>query len=320
MLPRPTFHDVLKAKAILSHYLPRTPLHHYPSLSRMLGAEVYVKHENHLPTGSFKVRGGVNLLSQLSEKERRGGVIAASTGNHAQSVAYASRLFGVRALIVMPEGANPVKVEATRELGAEVQFYGRDFDEARAQVEALANERGYRYIHSANEPLLIAGVATNTLEILEEQPDLQVIIVPVGGGSGAAGACIVAKTINPQIQVIGVQSEKAPAAYRSWKEKRLVEDKSATFAEGLATRVGFELTQRILWKLLDDFILVSEAELKEAVVLMIEKTQNLAEAAGASALAAAHKIRRRLEGRRVALILTGANTSLEHLKEALATG
>lgn len=283
----------------------------------MLGAEVYVKHENHLPTGSFKVRGGVNLISQLSGKERRQGVIAASTGNHAQSVAYASQLFGARALIVMPEPANPVKVQATRELGAEVQFYGKDFDDARVHVEALARETGYRYIHSADEPLLVAGVATHTLEILEDQPDIQIIVVPVGGGSGAAGACIVAKTINPKIQVIGVQSENAPAAYRSWKEKRLVEDKTDTFAEGLATRVGFELTQSILGELLDDFILVSESELKQAMVLMIEKTRNLAEAAGASPLAAARKIPHRLEGRKVALILTGANTSLEQLKEAL---
>jgi len=209
------------------------------------------------------------LISRLSEDERRRGVIAASTGNHAQSVAFASKLFGVRALIVMPENSNPLKVLATKELGAEVIFHGKDFDEAREFAEELASKQNYRYIHSANEPLLIAGVATHTLEILEDLPNADVIIVPVGGGSGAAGASIVAKSVNPKIRVIGVQSEKAPAAFKSWKDGKLVTDKSGTFAEGLATRVGFELTQRILRRLLDDFVLVSEEEIRNAMIVMI---------------------------------------------------
>ena len=283
----------------------------------MLSADVYVKHENHLPTGAFKVRGGINLISRLSEDERRRGVIAASTGNHAQSVAFASKLFGVRALIVMPENSNPLKVLATKELGAEVIFHGKDFDEAREFAEELASKQNYRYIHSANEPLLIAGVATHTLEILEDLPNADVIIVPVGGGSGAAGASIVAKSVNPKIRVIGVQSEKAPAAFKSWKDGKLVTDKSGTFAEGLATRVGFELTQRILRRLLDDFVLVSEEEIRNAMIVMVEKTHNLAEAAGASPLAAAQRISSSLEGKKVVLILSGGNTSLQHLREAL---
>jgi len=195
------------------------------------------------------VRGGINLVSQLSDEERRRGVIAASTGNHGQSVAYAARLFGVQATIVVPEDANPGKVEAMRGLGAKIVFHGRDFDQARQHCEALAAQRGYRYIHSGNEPLLIAGVATETLEVLEDQPDIEVIIVPIGGGSGAAGACIAAKAINPAIQVIGVQAEKAPAAYRSWKERRLVEARMETAAEGLATRTAFALPQSILGRL-----------------------------------------------------------------------
>ncbi|TLY12919.1 MAG: threonine/serine dehydratase, partial [Thaumarchaeota archaeon] len=295
----------------------KTPLYHYASLNSMLSADVYVKHENHLPTGAFKVRGGINLISRLSEDERRRGVIAASTGNHAQSVAFASKLFGVRALIVMPENSNPLKVLATKELGAEVIFHGKDFDEAREFAEELASKQNYRYIHSANEPLLIAGVATHTLEILEDLPNVDVIIVPVGGGSGAAGASIVAKSVNPKIRVIGVQSEKAPAAFKSWKDGKLVTDKSGTFAEGLATRVGFELTQRILRRLLDDFVLVSEEEIRNAMIAMIEKTHNLAEAAGASPLAAAQRISSSLKGKKVVLILSGGNTSLQHLREAL---
>ena len=317
MLQRPTFNDVLKARQVINKYLRPTPLHPYPALSKMLGCDTYVKHENHQPVGAFKVRGGVNLVSQLSSEERQRGVIAASTGNHGQSVAYASRLFGVRAIIGVPEGANPGKVESMQNLGAEVIFHGRDFDDAREHVEALAQEYGYRYIHSGNEPLLIAGVGTYALEIVEDLPEVEVIIVPVGGGSGAAGVCTVAKAVNPTIEVIGVQSEKAPAGYRSWREKRLVEDKMETFAEGLATRTAFELPQRILWDLLDDFVLVSEEGLREATVLMLEKTHNLAEAAGAAPLAAALKIRDRLAGRKTVLVCSGGNISLQHLREAL---
>ena len=190
----------------------------------MVDATVFVKHENHLPTGAFKVRGGINLASQLSADERERGVIASSTGNHGQSVALGARLFGVKATICVPENANPVKVAAMRDLGAEVVPHGADFDEAREHAEQLADEHGFRYIHSGNEPLLIAGVATATLELLEDEPRIDTIIVPVGGGSGAAGAAIVAKTLDPAIRVIGVQSEAAPAAYRSWRDRALLED------------------------------------------------------------------------------------------------
>ena len=190
-------------------------------------------------------------------------------------------------------------------------------DQAREQCEALAAKQGYRYIHSGNEPLLIAGVATETLEILEDQQDVEVIIVPIGGGSGAAGVCIVAKAIHPAIQIIGVQAERAPAAYRSWKERRLVEDKMETAAEGLATRTVFALPQSILWDLLDDFVLVSEEEIYRAIVLYLKNTHNLAEGAGAAPLAAALKMQERLQGRKVALVLSGGNLSLEQLRGAL---
>jgi threonine dehydratase len=314
----PSLNDVLEAKKTLRDYLPRTPLYYYDSLSKLLDANVYVKHENHLPTGAFKVRGGINIISKLSQDDKKSGVITASTGNHGQSIAYASKIFDVHAKIVMPNGANPLKVEATKGFGAEVVFHGRDFDESREYAEATAAKENYRYIHSANEPLLIAGVATYALEIIEDLPSIDVIIAPVGGGSGVSGVCIVAKTINPRIKVIGVQSEKAPAAFRSWKEGKLVSDMMETFAEGLATRVGFELTQRILSKYLDDFLLVSDAEIKSAMVAMVEKTHNLAEAAGASPLAGALKIKERIHGKNVALVLSGGNTSLVHLREALS--
>ncbi len=314
----PTIQDVLRAQTRIRPYLAPTPLRRYPPLDRLTGTETWVKHENFNPTGAFKVRGGVNLISQLDEETRRKGVIAASTGNHGQSVAFAAKLFQTPAIICAPENANPVKVEGMEDLGAEVILKGRDFDDAREHCEALAREHGYRYIHSGNEPDLIAGVGTHTLELLEAQPDVEVIIVPIGGGSGAAGSCTVAKAINPEIEVIGVESEQAPAAHDSWREGRLVERPNVTVAEGLATRTAFELTQRILRRLLDDFVLVSDEQLLAANRLMIEKTRTLVEPAGAAPLAAALRLKERLRGRRTALICSGANISPAQLAQVLA--
>ncbi len=314
----PTFTDILRAKRTIARYLPQTPLVHYPALDQICGARILVKHENQQLTGAFKVRGGINLVSQLSVGERTRDIITASTGNHGQSVAYAARLFGVRAVIVVPEESNSLKVAAMRDLGAEVLFYGADFDTARAHCETLAGRDNLRYIHSANEPLLLAGVATIALEILEDAPEVETIIVPIGGGSGAAAACLVAKTLNPRIQVIGVQAERAPAAYKSWRARELLEDKMETAAEGLATRVAFELTQRILWEQLDDFVLVSEDEIRRAISLYVEKAHTLAEGAGAAPLAAAIKLRERVAGQTLALVASGGNITVEQLRAAVA--
>ncbi len=305
----PDLADVLAARQRIAPYLRPTPLYRYPALDVMTGAQTWVKHENHQPVGAFKVRGGVNLVSQLTGDERSRGVITASTGNHGQSVAYAADLFGVRAVICMPEQANPVKVDSVRALGAEVVFHGRDFDDAREYCEKQAAEHRYRYVHSGNEPSLIAGVATYALEILEAQPGVEVIVVPVGGGSGAAGTCVVAKAIRPSIEVIGVQSEAAPAAFRSWRAGVLVQDTTSTFAEGLATRTAFELPQRIMRASLDDFVLVSEDALAAATRLMIEKTRNLVEPAGAAALAALLGAPGRFAGRKVGIVCSGGNIS-----------
>ncbi len=312
----PTFDDVLAARDRIAPYLLPTALNRYPALDELVGAEVWVKHENHQPVCNFKVRGGVNLVSQLSDDERRRGVITASTGNHGQSIAFAGRLFGVRTVICVPEGANPVKVASIRGLGGEIDEHGRDFDDAREHCEALAEERGYRYVHSGNEPHLIAGVGTHTLEALERQPDLDALIVPIGGGSGAAGACIAAAALRPELRVIGVQSEAAPAAYRSWTEGRLAQDEMHTAAEGLATRIGFELPQQILREHLDDFVLVSEDEIRDATLALLERTRNLIEASGAAPLAAALKLG--LAGRKVGLIASGGNMTLDQLHDLLA--
>jgi len=308
-------HDVYEARRVVSKYLPRTPLIRSSTLSKRLGFEAYVKCENLQPIGAFKVRGGLNLISKLSEEEKLKGVITASTGNHGQSIAHAASLFGVKAIIGMPKESNPLKVEAMKDLGALVEFHGLDFDEARLWVEEEAKKKGYRYIHSANEPLLIVGVGTLYLEIMEDLPDVEVIIVPIGGGSGASAACIVAKSINPDVKIFGVQAEKAPAVYLSWKNKKMVETKSAeTFAEGLATRVPFKLTLNIINKLIDDIILVSEEQMKRAILTLLETTHQLAEGAGAASTAAAFKIRDRLHGKKVALVLTGGNLTLPTLK------
>lgn len=314
----PTLQDVLSARQRIAPYLRRTPLHSYPAINDLIGTEVFIKHENYQPVGSFKVRGGVNLISQLSEEAQTRGVIAASTGNHGQSVAFAARLFGVSARIVVPEAANPGKVASMRGMGAEVIFHGERFDEARLHCEELARRNGYRYIHSGDEPLLIAGVATEALEMLEDEPALDVIVVPVGGGSGAAGVCIASRAINPSLRVIGVQSDSSQAAYQSWRQRRLVESPNRTVAEGLATGTAFALPQKILCDLLQEFVLVSDEEILRAMAWMIERAHTLAEAAGAAPLAAAHRMREQLRGNKVGLICSGGNTSVEQLKQALA--
>jgi threonine dehydratase len=315
----PTFQAVLEARRRIRPYLARTPLHSYPAINELVGTTLFIKHENYQPVGAFKVRGGINLVSQMGPDERQRGIISASTGNHGQSVAYAARLFGVKSRIIVPEGANPGKVAAMQGMGSEVIHYGATFDEARQHCEELAREYGYRYIHSGDEPLLIAGVATATLEMLEDEPGLDVIIVPIGGGSGAAGACIVADTISPTTRVIGVQSELSPSAYESWRQHRLLPASNRTFAEGLATGTAFELPQTILWERLDDFVLVSDAEIQQAMVWMIERAHTLAEAAGAATLAAAYHLRTQLNGKKVGIVCSGGNTSLEHLKRALSS-
>jgi threonine dehydratase len=314
----PTFQDVLLAQRRITPYLARTPLHSYPAINDLLGTPAYIKHENYQPVGAFKVRGGINLVSQMTAEEHARGVIAASTGNHGQSVAYAARLFGVKALIVVPEGANPGKVAAMRGMGAEVIHQGANFDEARLHCEKLAQEQGYRYIHSGNEPHLIAGVGTYALEMLEDEPELQTFFVPIGGGSGAAGVCLVAKALNPAIRVIGVQSEASPAAYQSWRAHSLLTAPNQTTAEGLATGSAFELPQTILWSLLDDFLLLSEAEINQAMIWMLERAHSLAEGAGAAALAAAYHMRGQVQGQRIGIVCSGGNASLASLRAALA--
>ena len=315
---RPTLADVLEARKTIAPYVSPTPLISYPAMDNYIGAEVRLKHENHHPLGAFKVRGGINLMAHMDPEQLSRGLITASTGNHGQSVANACRIFGAKAVVVVPEGANPLKVRSMRNLGAQVLFHGANFDQAREYSERLAKEEGYRYVHAANEPLLVAGVATYALEILEEFPEVEYILVPLGGGSGAAGCSIVAKAVNPGVKVIAVQSQQAPAAYLSWKNKEVCHAPMNTKAEGLATESGYQVPQEILWDLLDDFLLVSDDEIGHAIGVLLEKAHTLAEDAGAAALAGAIKMKDELQGKKVVVVVSGANVTLDRLKEVLA--
>jgi len=316
----PTLADVYAARSRVMRIVRPTPLMSHPLLDAETGLDILVKHENHNPTGAFKVRGGVNLIAALPPEERRG-VITATTGNHGQSIALACRREGVPCTIVTPLGNNPEKNAAMRAYGAELIEFGRDFDEARERVEVLQHERGLRYVHSANEPQLIAGVGTYALEIFEEQPDVDVILVPIGGGSGACGCAVVRSGLGSRAKVIGVQAERADAFARSWRTgSRVVGDKADTFAEGMATRVTFDLTFTILKRELDDVVSLSEEELAEGVRLALRTTHNLAEGAGASPLAAAVKLRDRLAGKKVVCVMSGGNIDRATLTRILSPG
>lgn len=314
----PTMSDVLRARRVLAEYLPPTPMWSYPALNATTGATTFVKHEHTQPTGAFKVRGGITLVSGMSEDERAAGVLGYSTGNHAQSLAYAAALFGAPCTIVMPENPNPLKAAAVRGYGAELVEHGAEFDEAREHAEELAKRSGARLVSSGDEPDLIAGVATAYWEIFEREPDLDAVFVPIGGGSGGAGACLVAAAIAPNCKIIGVQSAQAPAAHDSWEAGELVRRPNRTRAEGLSTGSGFELPQRILREGLAEFILVSDEDIREAQRVLLRQAHTVVEAAGAAALAGLLANKTRFAGQRVAVMCSGGNASEAELRACLA--
>jgi threonine dehydratase len=317
----PTYADVIAAAPIVHRHLKPTPLYEWPALSRMLGFRYLLKHENHTPTTAFKVRGGIHLVARLPDEQKRRGIIGCTTGNHGQSLAYAARLFGVRCVLVVPAVNNPDKIAAMHALGAELIEHGQDFDDARTHCETICHREGLRYVHSANEPDLIAGVGTYALEIFDELSDPDVVLVPVGLGSGICGTALVAAARRPQTQVIGVQSELAPAMTRSWQEGRMVEtDTPRTFAEGMATRVPAEMTLAIMRRHVHDMVLVGDDELRWVIRLLLRVTHNLAEGAGAASTAAAFRLRERLAGKTVVGVLSGGNLDLRELARILAEG
>jgi threonine dehydratase len=316
-MDRPTLPDITAATDRVYAHMRASPLLRHPLLDEWLGRPVWVKHENHNPTGSFKIRGGLNLVAQLSDEEKQRGVISASTGNHGQSVALACRIHGVRCRVVVPVGNNPDKNAAMRVLGAELVEYGRDFDEAREFVEELAVREGWRYVHSANEPHLIAGVATYALEVFEALPDVDYVVVPIGGGSGAAGCAIVRSAIGSRAKVIGVQAARADAFARSWRGTTRVTSRAETFAEGLATGTTYDLTFSILKAELDDVVTLEESDLDAGLSAALRCTHNLAEGAGVAAIAGARKAGLP-ESATIVCVMTGGNADARTLRRVLA--
>jgi threonine dehydratase len=316
----PTLNDIYAARARISDVIRPTPLLQHSLLKDTTGLDLHIKHENHNPTSAFKVRGGLNLVRSMSPEEKRRGIVTASTGNHGQSIAYASQLEGVKCTVFVPDGNNPDKNAAMRALGATLREGGRDFDEARERCEEEAVKTGARYVHSANEPMLLAGVGTYGLEIFEALPDVDTILVPLGGGSGACGNCIARTGLGSKARVIGIQAEKADAFARSWRgKKRVIGDSADTFAEGMATRVTFDLTFEILTRELNDMITLSEEELAEGVRTALSTTHNLAEGAGAASIAAAMKLRDQLKGQRVVAVMSGGNLDSAKLRWILGS-
>jgi threonine dehydratase len=317
-LIEPTFEDIHDAREAIGDHVLRTPLRYYPVLSELLDADVWVKHENFQLLGAFKVRGGINLVSQTSQAERDRGFVTASSGNHGQSIAYAARAFGADCTVVLPEGANSAKAASISALGANVIFRGEVFERSREHAEELSERDGLRFVHAANEPALVAGVGTYSVEIHEDLKDIDVIFAPIGAGSGASGVCIVSNAVSQDTHVVGVQSAQAPAAYHAWNSGKFEIYPMTTVAEGLATESAYSLPISILRKRLKEFVLVEDSDISEAIKLYVHATRTLVEHAGAAALAAAVNMKDQIKGKRVVLIASGGNITTDQLKAVLA--
>jgi len=313
--------DVLDAERRIRPHLPETPLRNYAPLDEAVGSgiRVWVKHENHNPTNSFKVRNAMSFLSTLPGAELRRGVVGATRGNHGQGIAWAGALLGAPVTVCVPLGNNPEKNEAMRGLGAELIEEGRDYDETVGVAERIVRERGMRLVSATDEPLVVAGAATLTLEILRARRQIEAMVVAIGGGSQAVGALTVAREIAPHVAVYGVQAERASAIHDSWHAGHPVTHDSAdTFADGLATRQPYALTFPALTRGLAGFVAVSEAEIADAVRLLLRATHNLAEGAGAAGLAGLRRLSAELAGREVAVILSGGNIDAETLRRVVS--
>lgn len=315
-----TIDDVLIARQRLAAHLTPTPLRRYPLLDALVGhgVEVWVKHENHQPTQSFKIRNGLNSILALSREQAAKGVIGASTGNHGQGVAYAAQLLGVPAAICVPVGNNPEKNAAIRAMGAELIEVGARYDETIAACQRICAERGMTLVHSTNNRDVIAGAATMTLEIIEQQPALDALLIALGGGSQAVGALTVAAARQPSLRVYAVGAEGAPAQYESWRRgERLTGLPVETMAEGVATGSAYEMTFATLKAGLAGYFQVSEDALYEGIRDLMRITHNVSEGAGAAGLAALRAHAAEFAGQRVAIVLCGGNLSEASLRMAL---
>ena len=315
-----TMDAVLAARVRIERYILPTPLRRYRPLDEHVGAgvQIVVKHENHQPTNSFKIRNGLSFMTSLGREQLARGVVAASTGNHGQGIAYAGSLLGAGVTICVPAGNNPEKNAAMRSYGARVVEEGRDYDEAVEVMLRIAREEGRTIAHSTNDPAVVAGAATMTLEILDVEPHLDALVLAVGGGSQAVGALTVARAVRPSLEVYGVQAAGASAIHDSWhaREPRTT-TRADTFAEGVATRSTYELTFPALLEGLAGFVTVTDAEIAASMRTILAVTHNLVEGAGAMGLAALPMLRDRLAGKRVGIVFCGGNIDTATLTRVL---
>jgi threonine dehydratase len=319
LIQRVNMLEIFKARQIVDQVLKRTHLTYYMRLSDVLKASIYVKHENHLPTNSFKVRGAVNFMAHVSPEIEKQGIIVATRGNHGLAVAWAAQKRGIFCNAVVPENNNPDINAEILSYGAQLIEHGSDFYEAQDYCEELAENTGMFHLRQGNEPYLINGIGTMGLEIFDELPDVDVILMPIGGGTGCSALAKVIEGINPKVELIGVEAKRMPSFYESWKQgKSVVVPSAETVAEGLAARSVFEVPFIILKDRIQDVILLDEEELLGGVRIALSYTQNLAEVAGAATLAAAFKIRDRLEGKKVVAVMTGGNLNLDRLAQVLS--
>ena len=311
-----SFEDVRAAAQVLKGAIVRTDFDHSRTLSNMLGAEVWLKFENLQFTASFKERGALNKLNSLSPAERAAGVIAMSAGNHAQGVAYHARRLGIAATIVMPEGTPTVKIENTRQFGAEVIVTGETLEKAAAFAHDLERQRGLTFVHPYDDPLIMAGQGTIALEMLEDVPNLDVLVVPIGGGGLISGMAVAAKALKPQIEVIGVEAKLYPSMLNRISKRRLA-CRGDTLAEGIAVKTPGKLTEQVIRALVSDIVLVDEVRLERAVTQLIEIEKTVVEGAGAAGLAAMLVEPERYAGKTVGLVLCGGNIDTRLLASVL---
>lgn len=312
------FAEVEQARAFLRRYLSPTRLVRAESLSRVSGAEVFLKLENEAPTGSFKVRGALNALARQRQRGPVAGVVTSSTGNHGAGVAYAAQLLGLPATVFLPVHPNPVKRARITELGAQIVEAGRDYDAAREHAARYAQEHGWFFLEDGRNPDMTPGAGTMACEILEHLPQADVLYVPVGDTTLIRGVAFAAKHLKPGIGVIGLQAERAPAYYRSWQERRVIAtDTCDTIADGLAVRCPTEENVRALNELVDEMRLVSEDAMLRTIYRLLVDEHVVAEPAGAAAPAAFLETGRAHAGEKVVLLVTGANLTPKVLQEAV---
>lgn len=312
--------DVYAARERLAPYLAPTPMYAYPLLDEWIGhgIRVHVKHENFQPTNSFKVRNGLSFMSALPADQRERGVVAATRGNHGLGIAFAGRAFGVRTTICVPIGNNPDKNAGVRALGARLIEEGRDYDESLEVARRILDEDGGTIAHSTNDRNVVAGAATLSLEVLSQVPELDTMVIAIGGGSQAVGALTVAQALRPSLAIHGVQASGASAAHDSWHAKTMrTVDSANTIADGLATRTAYELTFPALRDGLAGFITVTDAEIAEAMRVLLRTTHSMVEPAGAAGLAGLRSLAPQLAGKRVGIVISGGNVDEATLRTVL---